>query len=113
MLERRTGASLPVALERLTIQPSPALEHRRQHRLGEVERRVHVHLEGDAPPLQRHLRRLRVHRRGRVVDEDVDRAAELLDGLGHDAGAVVAVGEVGRDHGDRVAVGAQPRRRSR
>ena len=80
-VDARTAArpSLPVALETLTIQPSPALEHRGQRGLREVERRVHVHLERDASPLQRQSsERLRVHRRGRVVDEDVDRPAELL-----------------------------------
>ena len=50
--------------------------------------------------------RLCVHRRRRVVHEDVDRAAELLDRLGHDAGAVVAVGEVG---GDRPPPGCRSR----
>ena len=113
MLERRTRRVHRAATRHVDDPPFAPFEHRGQRGLGEVERRVHVHLERDAPPLQRHLRRLRVHRRRRVVHEDVERTAELLDRLGHDAGAVVAVGEVGGDHRDRVAVAAQQRRRSR
>ena len=39
----------------------------------------------------------RVHRGRGVVDEDVDRSAEPVDGRGDDARAVVGVGEVGGD----------------
>ena len=46
----------------------------------------------------------RVHRRGGVVHQDFDRATELFDRFGHDAGAVVAVGEVGTDDRHRDAV---------
>ena len=43
---RRVRASgRAVADDTLTIQPSLALDHRRQHGLREVERRVHVDLE--------------------------------------------------------------------
>ena len=48
------------------------------------------------------LEHRRVHRGRRVVDEDVDRSAERLDRGGHDARAVVGVGEVGGDHARRV-----------
>ena len=114
MLERRARRRACRAGTRHVDDPALApFEHRGERGLREVERRVHVDLEDDAPPLQRHLRGLRVHRRRRVVHEDVDRAAELLGRLGHDAGAVVAVGEVGGDDRDRVAVRRAAARRSR
>ena len=74
-----------------------ALEHRRQDRLGQVERRVDVDLEHQPPAPQRVVEERVVDRRGGVVDEDVDRAAEQLDRGRDDRRPAVGVGQVGDD----------------
>ncbi len=89
---------------RLTIQPFAALDHLRDHRLREVDRRVHVHLEDDAAALQRDRQQRRVDRRSGVVHEDVDATVEQFERRRHDAGPVVGICEVGRDGLDTRAV---------
>ena len=75
--------------------------------MGEVEGRVDVPFEDHPPPLQREVRHRLEHRGRGVVDEDLDRAAERVDRVGDDAGAVVRIGQVGRDDRDGPSVPAE------
>jgi hypothetical protein len=77
------------------------LDHAGDHRLGQVERGVHVHLEGDHAPPQREVHERLVDRRRRVVHQHVDRPTQRGLGLGHHPGPVVGIREVGHDHAHR------------
>ena len=75
-----------------------ALAHVRQHELGELERRPHLHVHHQPEPLLRKLRHRDEVGDGGVVHQDVD-GAERLPGLLDQAVAILGTGQV-RLHGD-------------
>ena len=99
--KRRTDREFG-ARTRHVDDPALALRHHAGNDgLRELERRVHVDFEHDALPLVRIFPCRHVDRGGRVVDQNVDTTVEDLERPGHDAGAAVGVGEIGRDRIDR------------